>query len=47
MSPEKIGELEPTAVENPNDQCVVELGKTGVDSPEAKEKLRKSEMTKT
>lgn len=45
MSPEKLSEHTPTAVQrNPNDQRTVENGETGVDSPEAKEKLRKSGM---
>lgn len=48
MSPEKLSEQAPTAVQrNPNHQRIVEEGETGVDSPEAKEKLRKSGMTKT
>lgn len=48
MSPEKLSEQAPTAVQrNPNHQRIVEKGETGVDSPEAKEKLRKSGMTKT
>ena len=47
MSPEKIAEHEPTAVKrNPNDQEITEGGKTGADSPEAREKLRKNGMTK-
>ncbi|HEX9319950.1 MAG TPA: hypothetical protein VF884_13540 [Nitrososphaeraceae archaeon] len=47
MSPEKIAEHEPTAVKrNPNDQEIVEGGQTGSDTPEAREKLRKSGMTK-
>lgn len=47
MSPGKIAEHEPTAVKrNPNDQEITEGGKTGADSPEAREKLRKSGMTK-
>ena len=47
MSPEKIAKHEPTAVKrNPNDQEITEGGKTGADSPEAREKLRKSGMTK-
>lgn len=46
MSPEKIAEHEPTAVKrNPNDQEIVEGGQTGADTPEAREKLRKSGMT--
>ena len=47
MSPEKIGEYEPKPERNPNDQRIVARGESGADSPEAKEKLRKSEMTKT
>jgi hypothetical protein len=47
MSPEKIAEHEPTAVKrNPNDQEIAKGGKTGADSPEAREKLRRSGMTK-
>ena len=47
MSPENITEHEPTAVKrDPNDQEIVEGGKTGADSAEAREKLRKSGMTK-
>ena len=45
MSPDKIAE--PTAAKrNPNDQEIVEGGHTGADAPEAREKLRKSGMTK-
>jgi hypothetical protein len=47
MSPEKIAKHEPTAVKrDPNDQEIVEGGQTGADTPEAREKLRKSGMTK-
>ena len=47
MSPEKIAEHEPTAVKrNPNDQEIAEGGKTGADTAEATEKLRRSGMTK-
>ena len=47
MSPEKIAEHEPTAVKrDPNDLEITERGKTGADTPEAREKLRKSGMTK-
>ena len=47
MSPEKIAEHEPTAVKrNPNNQEIAEGGRTGADTPEAREKLRKSGMTK-
>jgi hypothetical protein len=47
MSPEKIAEHEPTAVKrDSSDQEIVGGGKTGADTPEAREKLRKSGMTK-
>jgi hypothetical protein len=47
MSPEKIIQHEPTAVKrDPKDQEIVEGGQTGADTPEAREKLRKSGMTK-
>jgi hypothetical protein len=47
MSPEKIADHEPTAVKrNRNDQEIAEGGKTGADTPEAREKLRRSGMTK-
>jgi hypothetical protein len=47
MSPEKIAEHEPTAVKrDPKDLEITEGGKTGADTPEAREKLRKSGMTK-
>ncbi len=47
MSPEYITEHEPTAVKrNPKDQQIVEGGQMGADTPEAREKLRKSGMTK-
>ena len=47
MSPDKIAEHEPTVVKrNPYDQEIAEGGKTGADTPEAREKLRKSGMTK-
>jgi hypothetical protein len=42
MSPEKISQHEPTAVRrDPNHQEIVEGGRTGADTPEAQEKLRK------
>lgn len=45
MSPENLREHEPTAVKrNSNDQEIVS-GNTGADTPEAREKLRKSGMT--
>ena len=47
MSPEKIAGHEPTAVKrNLNEQEIVEGGQTGADTPEAREKLKKSGMTK-
>jgi hypothetical protein len=47
MSPENIAEHEPTAVKrNPSDQEIVEGRKTGSDSEVAREKLRRSGMTK-
>jgi len=47
ISPEKIVQHEPTAVKRDfNDQEIVEGGQTGADTPEAREKLRKSGMTK-
>jgi len=47
MSPENLREHEPTAVKrDPGDQEIVEGGKTGADTPEARQKLRKSGMTK-
>jgi hypothetical protein len=47
ISPENITEHEPTAVRrDAYDQEIVEGGKTGADTPEAREKLRRSGMTK-
>ncbi len=47
MTPAKIKEHEPTAVSrDPNDQNIVEGGKTGTDSPEALEEYRRQGMTK-
>jgi len=47
MSPEEITSHEPTAVKrDPNDQKIVEEGKTGTDTEEAKEKYKKEDMTK-
>jgi hypothetical protein len=47
MSPENLREHAPTAVKrDPGDQEIVEGGKTGADTPEARQKLRKSGMTK-
>lgn len=47
MSPEKLSEHAPTAVEKSKRSTHRREGETGVDSLEAKEKLRKSGMTKT
>ena len=47
MSPAKIKEHEPTAVKrDPSDQKIVEPGQEAVDPEEAKEKSRRSGMTK-
>jgi rhodanese-related sulfurtransferase len=47
MTPAKIEEHEPTAVHrDPSDQKIVPPGKTGMDSPEAAEKLKKKGMAK-
>ena len=46
MSPEEITSHEPTAVKRDPDTGIVEGGKTGTDTPEAKEKYRKEGMTK-
>ena len=47
MSPAKIKEHEPTAVKrDPSDQKIVEPGKEAVNPEEAKEKARRSGMTK-
>lgn len=46
MSPEKIAEHEPAVKRDPNDLEIAEGEKTGADTPEAREKLRKSGMTK-
>jgi hypothetical protein len=46
MSPEKIAEHEPTAVKRDPNLEIAEGGKTGADTPEAREKLRRSGMTK-
>ena len=47
MNPEDIAEHEPTAVKR--DQCtdIADEGQTGTDSPEAREKFKKSGMTDT
>ena len=47
MSPEKIKEHEPTAVKrDPKDQHIVSEGEVGSDTEEAREKARRSGMTK-
>jgi hypothetical protein len=47
MSPAKIKEHEPTAVKrDPSDQKIVEPGQEAANSEEAKEKARRSGMTK-
>jgi hypothetical protein len=46
MSPEEITSHEPTAVKRDTDTGIVEGGKTGTGTPEAKEKYRKEGMTK-
>jgi hypothetical protein len=47
MSPAKIKEHEPTAVKrDPSDQKIVEPGQEAVNPEEAKEKARRSGMTK-
>jgi hypothetical protein len=44
MSPEKISEHEPTAVErNPNVRRIVEKGETGLDSPKQRKNLQRVE----
>jgi hypothetical protein len=45
MNPEDIGSHEPTAVERKEDTNIAEGGQTGTDSPEAREKYKKSGMT--
>ena len=47
MSPAKIKQHEPTAVSrDPNDQKIVESGQQGISAEDAKEKARRSGMTK-
>ena len=46
MSPEEITSHEPTAVDRGTDTGIVEGGKTGTDTKEAKEKYKKEGMTK-
>jgi hypothetical protein len=45
MNPEDIASHEPTAVKRDQDTEIAEGGQTGTDSPEAREKLKKSGMT--
>jgi hypothetical protein len=45
MNSEDIGGHEPTAVKRDQDTEIAEEGKTGTDSPEAREKYKKSGMT--
>jgi len=45
MNPEDIGGHEPTAVKRDQDTEIAEGGQTGTDSPEAREKYKKSGMT--
>lgn len=47
MNPEDIAAHEPTAVERNEDTNISEGGQTGTDSPEAREKYKKSGMTDT
>jgi hypothetical protein len=46
MTPAKIKEHEPTAVKRDSDQKIAESGQTGTSPEEAREKARKSGMTK-
>jgi hypothetical protein len=45
MNPEDIAEHEPAAVKRDQDTDIAEDGQTGTDSPEAREKYKKSGMT--
>ncbi|TLX88191.1 MAG: hypothetical protein E6L04_01325 [Thaumarchaeota archaeon] len=45
MKPEDIAGHEPTAVKRDQDTEIAEGGQTGTDSPEAREKYKKSGMT--
>ena len=47
MNPEDIASHEPTAVKRDDDTEIASDGKTGTDSPEAREKYRKQGMTET
>jgi hypothetical protein len=47
MNPDKLKQHEPTAVKrDPSDQKIVSEGQVGTDSEEAREKARRSGMTK-
>ena len=45
MNPEDIGSHEPSAVKRDQDTDIAEKGQTGTESPEAREKYKKSGMT--
>jgi hypothetical protein len=45
MNPEDIAANEPTAVKRNEDTNIAEGGQTGTDTPEAREKYKKSGMT--
>lgn len=47
MNPEDIAGHDPTAVQRNEDTNIAEGGQTGTDSPEAREKYKKSGMTDT
>jgi hypothetical protein len=47
MNPEGIAEHEPTAVKRDQGTDIADEGQTGTDSPEAREKFKKSGMTNT
>ena len=47
MNPEDIAEHEPTAVKRDQGTDIADEGQTGTDSPEAREKFKKSGMTDT
>ena len=47
MNPEGIAANEPTAVKRDQDTDIADEGQTGTDSPEAREKFKKSGMTDT
>ena len=47
MNPEDIAEHEPTAVKRDQGTHIADEGQTGTDSPEAREKFKKSGMTDT